>query len=140
MKGLLLKDLYMMKKYCKSSFLIAIASIALSFVGDSNLLFVFYPCIICGMIPGTLLAYDEKSKWPQYSETMPYTKGQMVSGKYLIGLGTQIAVLIVTGIAQAIQMRINHTFRWTEYIVLMMLLLVIASVITPYCTLRSRRQ
>ncbi len=133
MKGLLLKDLYMMKKYCRASLLIAVAFSALSFVGDSNLFFVFYPCMICGMIPITLLAYDERSRWLQYSETMPYTKGQIVSGKYLIGLGTQIAMLIVTGIAQAIRMSINNTFRLNEYIVLMMLLLIIASITSSVC-------
>ncbi len=133
MKGLLLKDLYMMKKYCRSSLIIAAAFIALSFVGDSNLFFVFYPCMICGMIPINLLAYDERSRWLQYSETMPYTKGQIVSGKYLIGLGIQIAMLIVSGIAQAIRMSINNTFKSNEYIVLMMLLLIIASITSSIC-------
>ncbi len=133
MKGLLLKDLYMMKKYCRSYLIIAVVFIAVSFVGDSNLFFIFYPCMLCGMIPVNLLAYDERSRWLQYSETMPYTKGQIVSGKYLIGLGTQIAMLTVTGIAQAIRMSISNTFQLNEYIVLMMLLLIIASITSSIC-------
>ncbi len=133
MKGLLLKDLYMIKKYCRSYLIIAVVFIAVSFVGDSNLFFIFYPCMLCGMIPVNLLAYDERSRWLQYSETMPYTKGQIVSGKYLIGLGTQIAMLTVTGIAQAIRMSISNTFQLNEYIVLMMLLLIIASITSSIC-------
>ncbi len=126
MKGLLLKDLYMMKKYCKAYLLITIVFIAVSFASSENLFFVFYPCLLCGMIPVNLLGYDERSRWLQYSETMPYTKAQIVSGKYLIGLGTQVAVLLFTGIAQAIRMSINGTFLLGEYLVLMMLLLIMS--------------
>ena len=126
MKGLLLKDLYMMKKYCKSYLLLIVIFVAVSFASSENLFFVFYPCLLCGMIPVNLLAYDERSKWLQYSETMPYTKGQIVSGKYVIGLGTQVSVLLVTGIAQAIRMSMNDAFVLGEYLVLMMLLLILS--------------
>ena len=126
MKGLLLKDLYMMKKYCKAYLLLIVIFVAVSFASSENLFFVFYPCLLCGMIPVNLLAYDERSKWLQYSETMPYTKGQIVSGKYVIGLGTQVSVLLVTGIAQAIRMSMNDAFVLGEYLVLMMLLLILS--------------
>ncbi len=126
MKGLLLKDLYMMKKYCKAYLLITVVFIAVSFASSENLFFVFYPCLLCGMIPVNLLGYDERSRWLQYSETMPYTKEQIVSGKYLIGLGTQVSVLLITGIAQAIRMRVSGAFMLGEYLVLMMLLLIMS--------------
>lgn len=133
MKGLLLKDWYMTKKYCRSYLIIAIVFIAVSFVGNSNLFFIFYPCMLCGMIPVNLLGYDERSRWLQYSETMPYTKAQIVSGKYIIGLSTQIAMLTVTGIAQAIRTSIDNTFNLKEYAILMMLLLIIASITSSIC-------
>ena len=84
MKGLLLKDLYMVVKYCKAYLLIAVVFLAVSLMGSDNLFFIFYPCLLCGMIPVNLLAYDERSRWPQYCGTLPYTKGQIVSGKYLM--------------------------------------------------------
>lgn len=126
MKGLLLKDLYMMRKYCRSYLIITVVFIAVSFASNENLFFIFYPCLLCGTIPVNLLGYDERSKWLQYSETMPYTKGQIVSGKYLIGLGTQVAILIITGIAQAIRMSVSGTFVLGEYLVLLMLLLIMS--------------
>ena len=98
MKGLLLKDWYMVKTYCRAYLLIAVVFIALSFFSDNNMFFVFYPCLLCGMIPVNLLAYDERSRWTQYSGTLPYTKTQIVSGKYLIGLFAQLAILIATGV------------------------------------------
>ncbi|MDE7281371.1 MAG: ABC-2 transporter permease, partial [Ruminiclostridium sp.] len=67
MKGLILKDLYMTVKYCRIYLLIAVVFIAVSFVGNDSLFFIFYPCLFCGMIPVSLLGYDERSRWLQYS-------------------------------------------------------------------------
>jgi len=54
MKGLLLKDWYMVWKYCKYYFLLGIVFFAFSIVED-NMFFVFYPCLLCGIIPANLL-------------------------------------------------------------------------------------
>lgn len=127
MKGLLLKDWYMMKKYCRSYLLIAAVFIAVSLFSNDNLFFVFYPCLLCGMIPVNLLGYDERSRWMQYSGTLPYTKAQIVSAKYLIGLFAQVTMLIVTGIAQSIKMTVAGNFVLGEFVVLILLMLIIAT-------------
>lgn len=41
MKGLLLKDLYMVVKYCKAYLLIAVVFLAVSLMGSDNLIFIF---------------------------------------------------------------------------------------------------
>ena len=128
MRGLLLKDFYMMKKYCRTYLLIAIVFSVISLVGKDNMFFVFYPCLLCGMIPVSLLGYDERSRWLQYSESLPYTKEQIVSCKYLIGLLVQVAMLIVTAILQAVKMNINGTFDWKDFIVLMLLVMIMAAI------------
>jgi len=133
MKGLLLKDWYMMKKYCRSYLFIAAVFIAVSFFSDNNLFFVFYPCLLCGMIPVNLLAYDERSHWMQYSGALPYTRAQIVSGKYLIGLFTQLAVLLATGIAQCVKMTFTHTFSLRDYAVLLLLMLSVSTFSSSIC-------
>ena len=130
MKGLLLKDWYMMKMYCKSYYFIAVCFVALSLVSNGNMFFVFYPCLLCGMIPVNLLEYDERSRWMQYSGTMPYTKAQIVSGKYLIGLLAQLTILFVMGVAQAIKMMIADDFVLGEFAVLMLLMLIVSTLIS----------
>lgn len=137
MKGLLLKDVYMTVKYCKAYLLIAAVFIACSFASDAginNMFFIFYPCLLCGMIPLNLLGYDERSRWMQYSGTLPYSKTQIVSSKYLIGLFAQTAMLTVIGISQAIRMSINGGFQLDDFIVLI-LMLFIMSMISPSITL-----
>lgn len=121
MKGLLLKDFYMTAKYCRAYLLIGIVFIAVSFAGpeSQNMFFVFYPCLLCGMIPVNLLAYDERSRWLEYSGTLPYTKAQIVSGKYLVGIIVQGAMLIAVGIAQGVRMHLAGTFGWGEFALFM---------------------
>ena len=103
MKGLLLKDWYMVVKYCKAYLLICLVFIGVSIMSDDNFFFILYPCILCGMIPVTLLGYDERSKWDQYCAALPYTKAQIVSGKYLLGMGTQIGMLLLNAVILAIR-------------------------------------
>ena len=104
MKGLLLKDFYMTWKYCKLYLLIAAFSIVMLFTEEGkDTFFIMYSCILCGLIPVNLLAYDERSRWVQYSAALPYTRGQIVSSKYLIGLMAQTAMALVIGLAQAVK-------------------------------------
>lgn len=128
MKGLLIKDFYMMKKYCRAYLLIAVVFIAVSFFAEENLFMTFYPCLLCGMIPVNLLAYDERSHWMEFSGTLPYTKAQIVSGKYLIGLMTQAALLVVTGVAQGIRMAMAGSFALRDFAVLMLLMLCVSTI------------
>ncbi len=128
MKGLLLKDLYMIKQYCKSYILIAAIFIAVSLSGNDNMFFVFYPVILCGIIPVNLIGYDERSRWIQYSAALPYTAAQIVSAKYLIGLFTQIAMLSVTGTAAIVKMGMTGGIRINDFIILMLMMLIVSTV------------
>lgn len=127
MKGLLLKDWYMMQQYCRYYLFCAIGFTILSVMSLGNMFFVFYPCLLCGMIPVNLIGYDERSRWMQYCGTLPYTKAQVVSGKYLIGLFSQLTVLLVIGVAQAVKMIIAGNFNFGEFAVLILLMLIIAT-------------
>ena len=57
-----------------------------------------------GMMPMTLLAYDQASKFSEYSAALPVTKEQLVGSKYIVGLcGLVLAELFAAaalGVAQ----------------------------------------
>ncbi|MCH5198337.1 MAG: ABC-2 transporter permease [Oscillospiraceae bacterium] len=127
MKGLLLKDWYMIKKYCRAYLVIAAILIAVSVVAETNLFLLFYPCMLCGVIPVNLLSYDERSNWLRYSCTMPYTKKQIVSAKYLIGILSQLALIALTGIAQGIKMTLNGSFEFKDFAVFISVMLALAT-------------
>lgn len=100
MKGLLLKDLYLLKKYCGMFFVVIFFFAGVSIFSDGNVFFLYYPCIFAGMLPMTLLSYDEMEKWDSYAETLPVSRAQMVSAKYTIGLLGNVFVVCLLLIAQ----------------------------------------
>ena len=78
------------------------------------------------MIPINLLAYDEHAKFVQYSASLPVSRKLIVSEKYIIGLLTQAAVLLITGIVQGIRMSVNNVFNPGEFAVTMLSLLLVS--------------
>jgi len=133
MKGLLLKDWYMMKKYCRYYLFCTIGFIILSILSAGNMFFVFYPCMLCGMIPVNLIGYDERSRWMQYSGTMPYTKAQIVSGKYVIGSLVQFTTMLAIVAAQAVKMAAAGNFIPGKLAVLILLLLIVSTLSSSIC-------
>jgi len=133
MKGLLLKDWYMMKKYCRYHLFCTIGFIILSILSAGNMFFVFYPCMLCGMIPVNLIGYDERSRWMQYSGTMPYTKAQIVSGKYVIGSLVQFTTMLAIVAAQAVKMAAAGNFIPGKLAILILLLLIVSTLSSSIC-------
>lgn len=119
MKGLILKDLYLTLKYCRAFLIIVIVFIGVSFFDDDSTFLstfsIFYPCIIAGMIPSTLYSYDEREKWCTYSATLPVSRAQLVSVKYIMGLFSGIAIMVFTAVVQAFKM-LNTSFVLMNYL------------------------
>ena len=67
MKGLLLKDWYMMVKYCKAWMLILAVMMGASAFSEKPMLFLMYPVMLAGLTAVTLIAYDERSGWTTLS-------------------------------------------------------------------------
>ena len=42
--------------------MIVVIFIMVSCIGDTNAFLLFYPCVLSGLIPITLLSYDERGK------------------------------------------------------------------------------
>lgn len=94
MKALLQKDFYQLRAYCKSYLLICAAFLGISLTGEGNLFFITYPAMLCSLIPVTLQTYDERGKWVCFAGTLPFTRAQLVSAKYLVGLCCSGVVLL----------------------------------------------
>lgn len=128
MKGLFLKDLYMTAKYCKAFLVIIVVFMAASFFGDANILFIVYPTMIAGIIPMTLISYDERDKWNQYSGTLPYSEVQLVSSKYLIGLLFGSLAYLVSIVATVIRMLLKGYFSVEEFLMIATILLILGMI------------
>ncbi len=102
MKGLLLKDLYMSEKYCRVFLLIVVVFFGMSLMSGPGFFLLAYPCILMGLIPASLISYDEREKWDVYSGTLPCSRRQLVSCKYLVGLIGELLVICITTVLYAL--------------------------------------
>lgn len=118
MKGLLLKDFYLIKKYCRSYLILLIIFLIVSVFGDNNSFFLFYPTLVSGLIPVTLISFDEREKWDIYCSTLPYTKKQIVTEKYLIGFLFELSVATTSLLLQAIKMIMHKSFILDDFLLL----------------------
>lgn len=136
MKGLILKDLYMVAKYFRSYLFILLIFLTASFFQGDSLFFVFYPMMICGMIPVSLLGYDERFHWDVYCGTLPVTRDMVVSAKYLLSLMSQGMIFLIIAVIQGVRFAMQGSFDLTSYLMLMSLLvitsLVSSSVSMPF--------
>lgn len=136
MKGLLLKDLYLSWKYCKVYLFMFFLFAFLAVFGDNNPFFVYYPCLFIGLLPLNLQTFDEKEKWHIYADAMPYSRAQVVSGKYIYGLLTAVFGVALTALAQALRMSLAGSFDPVEYLSILMGILscslMLPSLIMPF--------
>lgn len=125
MKGLLLKDWYMSIRYCRAFLVLVGVFLVVSFFGNDNLFFRIYPTMIASIIPMSLISYDERDRWTAYSGTLPYTRRQLVSAKYLIGLFFGAFSFLVSLAAFAVFMITSDTFSIESFLFIAVRLLVL---------------
>lgn len=99
MKGLLKKDAYMLWKTGKHFFLICIVFLALLVYAKNNITFAMFPCLIAGILPVTLISYEERDKWQSYSALLPVSRAQLVSEKYIFTLLLLCGWLVLLAVA-----------------------------------------
>jgi len=80
MRALIKKDLFVLIRQMRM-FLVIIVVFAI-LPGNSMTVFAV---VYTAMLPYTALAYDERSKWDQMAAMLPYTNGDIVLSKYLLG-------------------------------------------------------
>ena len=100
MKGLLLKDGYQTVSQMKTMYLtVAVILVVWMFsTSDSYAFPISYAAIFLGVLPVTLLGYDQNSGWVEYSLTLPVSKKVLVAEKYLVGLLCAAASVVIGGL------------------------------------------
>ena len=114
MKGLLYKDFLMAWKYCRLYLMITVIFLALFFFVTDYWFFFIYPGILFGLIPVNLLAYDEHSRWKIFGLTLPFSRAQLVSAKYLMGLLPVTALTVFCSTVFGIANLLRNSFSWSD--------------------------
>lgn len=126
MKGLLLKDWYAIKSYCRYPLFIVLLFALLGGAMQGNFFFTFYPLIFISVIAMNLIAYEEKEKWDQYAATLPYTKAQIVSSKYIVSLCLGLCTVVLSGISQYVGMIVSNTYNTEKLLSYLMIFVSLA--------------
>ena len=112
MKGLLMKEWYSLRGMSNFKIL-AVLSVAFLLIGtrkSMEFMLIYLP-ILASMIPRMVLAYDENSKWEQFSLALPYSRKDIVTAKYLITFLLCAICTVLSGIASCVSMAINGGFE-----------------------------
>lgn len=128
MKGLLLKDLYMVTRYNRSFAFVILVFLVTAVFSTSVSFFIMYPVVFMSMIPLTLLSYDESFKWHIYGLTMPISRKTMVNEKYIIALICMAVSILLSTISLYAKYRIGN-MEWDALIPTIELLFISALIL-----------
>lgn len=104
MKGLLLKDWYLLCRQMRLILLLMVVFACLPGLSISAFA-VFY----AAMLPISMLASDERSHWEDLASMMPCTTGALVGSKYLLGVLLVLAVSVLSTAAQLVTSLVKAT-------------------------------
>lgn len=107
MRGLLRKDFYQLMRHCRFFLIIVVVFGLFGLMGNGDFFFQFYPCIIVSILPVSLCALDENEKWNVYSGTLPISRAQLVSVRYIMSLLLVGAAITLVTLIQIIRLLIN---------------------------------
>ena len=98
MKGLIIKDLTVLKSSLKTVFIIVVLFAFMGIKSGSAYMTTF-ASVYAAILPMTCMAYDERSRFNRYADAMPISPRDIALSKYITGLilaaaATAIALVI----------------------------------------------
>ena len=97
MKGLLLKDWYILRNKGKM-FLLIIPVYLIIALFEGNGFFLYFCAVFAAMIPRTFASYDEHARWSCYTAALPMSKGQVVLARYIAAVLSLLYTLAILGV------------------------------------------
>lgn len=117
MKGLILKDLYNLRKYAKTVFLLAaFYTIIIFMMGNANM-FLGTVVIMFAASSIASFAYDNQSGWDTYVNTLPVSRKDVVMSKYLLSYLLALAGGLFALLVGWINGLLKNTGNFTEMLV-----------------------
>lgn len=105
MKGLILKDLYTLKKQFSFIGLYMVLIAVMSFMMDNPYTFIAVISMIVVMSPMTAMSYDHQCEWEKYADTLPLKRSVIVMSRYGLGMLLLIPVFLYDIIVNIISNR-----------------------------------
>ena len=94
MKGLIIKDLCVIKNQMKTLLLVLAFFVIFSIINEDATFILFLVPFYMIMILITTFNYDEFNKWDSYCNSLPLSRKEIVKSKYILFNATSLIVLI----------------------------------------------
>ena len=95
MNALIWKDLYAIKGQLKSAIYLLLFFMMLTFFFDMGPVVVMLAVLFGSMQVMTSFTFDEMSKWDKYALTLPVSRRDIITSKYLLGLLLTVGSAII---------------------------------------------
>lgn len=86
MIGLLLKDIFVLRKQLRIAVAILIFYAVLSYTDNNTSMFIYMAVMFGFFLPLTTIGYDDRCEWNKFALTMPIRTKSLVTSKYLLGI------------------------------------------------------
>ncbi len=133
MKGLFYKEARCLWQYGKSYILMVVIFFALSMANGtrsaSGVMWLLYPVFLLASLPASLLNADEKDGWMMYCDTLPVTRRQIVTVKYIACAVLAAAVTLLAMAAAVLRGQTDPLYR--EQVVSMLPLMPMTGLAAP---------
>lgn len=117
MKGLMIKDFFVIRKQAKVlvGLLIFYLVYATATKAVSMLAMI---TLLCVMMPITTMAYDEKNKWDKYVLSMPVSRRTLVLSKYFFGIMLDLTGIVLVALISMIMVFFSDEMIITEVLLM----------------------
>ncbi len=97
MKGIMIKDFYVVVKQCRYILISPIVFVVISVFGKNagTLFFAAFASLLMSMFPMTVMSFDERSRWDVFSIALPYKRSDMVLSKYVLSMAGNVAASVL---------------------------------------------
>ena len=120
MTGLILKDLFVMRKVLRSYLLLIVIYAILAYLDFFDYSFIItFIQVILAVLPISAFAYDEQSKWDRYAMSLPLGRSKVVGARYLFVLALTLFT-VTMGLAGTALLYLVHQADPLEMFVTLM--------------------
>lgn len=109
MMGLLLKDVLNLKKYLRQLLIVSVIMIIFYMQLGSISFIYFMLAMMFSMVVITTISYDELAKWDKYALTMPLSRRDIVTSKFLFLLLANVTGLVISFVISIVDYYLNGT-------------------------------
>lgn len=122
MKGLLLKDFYILTQSSRYYLLLICIFATCSTFSDNSAFLLFALFFIGSVISFNLISYDEKSRWSSFSGAFPYKRSELVSVKYIMTVFCILINLLINLLIHEATVLMTGSHDWNTYLGVLLIL------------------